>query len=158
MENGKNKKAPRPEVGINIQTEDDGKTIRYMQAGLMTRKGFTGLVTDFCGGGQYQDFYFMDGKEMPDTDYDMGSIEDTLEETIPGIIDAIYSIRDEYAITDKENWRFHANDRLTAILSIATKGRLFSAGVDIEPVTCGGGMTIFPDSPAYAYFGMGSGS
>ena len=61
--------------------EDIG--IRYIMIGKQDKKGFSGWISDYVGGGEFQDFYFADGEdvekdlyERKDGDYDNDDSEE----------------------------------------------------------------------------------
>jgi hypothetical protein len=46
----------------------DQPTHRYIACGIQNKRGFTGFVTDYSGGGNYQDEWLLNGKLLVDPD------------------------------------------------------------------------------------------
>lgn len=52
-------------VGMNVYLSN--KTARYIQVGIQNKKGFSGYIRDYVGGGEYQEFYFINGEIQEDS-------------------------------------------------------------------------------------------
>ncbi|MHC5020846.1 MAG: hypothetical protein ACYTGX_12190 [Planctomycetota bacterium] len=90
--------------------DDDGLgdelVVRYLQVGVVGPHGFTGLVTDYCGGGEWDDLYYFEDSpvEAEALDLDADASEDDLtaddyeaflNKRCPGLMDAIHDMRDD---------------------------------------------------------------
>lgn len=98
------------EVLFNILLEqrNDRLTARYYQIGILDEKGFSGLIRDYVGGGQFDEIIFIDGLsaaeflDEDDVDDDLG--EETLDEHKPGVLKAIEAFFDEHFETLDEGF------------------------------------------------------
>ena len=74
----------KSEMDVFVQLQEENKKeIRYLMIGKQGKKGFSGLIIDYVGGGQFQEFYFADGIDIEselydqtDGDYDNDEVTD----------------------------------------------------------------------------------
>lgn len=140
----KNKTKQVYSLGINIQMEEcKTDIVRYLQCGIEDKSGFTGHIWDYVGGAQYQDFYFLNGKNLdcyPDGEL-MGDDEavEMIEESHPGLMKKIEALESQYAVfTEHEGFFFRkATDLFKTKLKDVPDGMMFVEGVSFTPVTVG---------------------
>lgn len=130
-------------VGINIQI-DKIKGIRYVQAGIEKEGRFTGRVIDYAGGGVFETFYWLNGREITDRE-NYKEIEEKINRNYPGLMGKIYRLEDKYIDYNSCGWPV-PKKKLVEALKKGRPGYLFSTGAHLNPVTCSCGLTIFPDS------------
>lgn len=136
----------RYKLGLNIQTHDyrirkrGDVALRYIQCGIADAKGrFSGLISDYAGGGEQQDFYFLHGKNL-DAAVDMSYDEqaDKLNAEYPGLLDQIFARLRNYAIWDKENPNYIKGTEKFKKAYKAWKAAhpdwLFSRGANLKPI------------------------
>lgn len=132
-------------VGINVQSDNLG--VRYLQIGMEIKGKFTGKVVDYAGGGEYQTFYWLNGKEISDLDgeSDYDQMEEKVTKKYPGLVDTINQLECQYITYDDMGFPV-AKRKLLVGLKKTEPGYLFNAGAPLKAVTCSCGLTIFPDS------------
>ena len=74
--------------------------VRYLQVGVTGPHGFSGVVMDYCGGGEWDDLYYFEGEALePESigiedeeeadECGADEYEEWLEAKIPGLTDAV---------------------------------------------------------------------
>lgn len=128
--------------------EIDGKTaVRYYQVGIDNGDGFTGLVRDYVGGGEFGTFYFIDGEPAEeaaeDEDPDDDELEQLIDDRYPGIIEKIYAFLEEHVEEDD------ADESHVVLPSPELLGRFSDPGNEVVGNYDGiieVGNTTFPDA------------
>lgn len=140
-------------LGINVQAEgrvSGSERVRYVQIGITDKDGkFTGAIDDYAGGGIFQTYYFIDGMEIiDDGEMDFDDMERIIDQKYPGLVAEIYRVKAQY-VRYNDSFIPVSTEKLTRGLRRTPLGYLFSEGAVLTPITCGSGMTIFPDCESY---------
>ncbi len=84
--------------------------VRYYQVGVDEGDGFSGVVHDYVGGGEFQIFYFIDGAPAADLDevddpddLDDDALEELVEARHPGLMAAIGAFLDQQTRPDDDD-------------------------------------------------------
>ena len=136
------------DVFVQLQ-EENKKEIRYLMIGKQGKKGFSGLIMDYVGGGQFQEFYFADGIDIEselydqtDGDYDNEEVEDVfIDKKGKDFYNLIHETMDD--LVD------FGDDYQPILQKNPPKNKLAYNTGDITPITVG--MTIFEDESKGKY-------
>lgn len=116
----------------------DSPEIRYTSIGVNSKKGFDGLIIDYVGGGEYQEFHYINGNVLVNND---DSTEDQFHEEFSRIHGTNLLKRFNTVLDSDIKWNSDFNPVSSADLKI------FDGNVKIEnyPATPDPANTIFND-------------
>ena len=113
-------------LGLNFCTnisdgEEDEIYARYFQCGIEDKQGrFTGHIYDYVGGGEYMDFYFVNGELLGHNGEDPEVDSSWLDDDYPGLSIEIDSFESKFFIYEPDEGMsglFRLNERALDIVS-----------------------------------------
>jgi hypothetical protein len=122
-------------TGVGRWEDAHPLTHRYIACGIQNSKGFTGFVTDYAGGGSYQDEWFINGKPVPGDPGEM-SCEDPelhVDEVYPGLAKQINTEVSKIAKWDDAAEAYVADPKFVKLYRASVVGDdVYTKGVRIE--------------------------
>jgi hypothetical protein len=76
---------------VAIQDAVDPEVAAFCQVGVQIGGAFTGFVLTGVGGGEFQMFYYLDGKDLPSENEDDEN-QKIIEDKYPGLINQAYKV------------------------------------------------------------------
>ena len=134
-------------LGINIFGVDrnEKNDVRYIQCGYMDEDGFTGIISDYEGGGISNSVGFMNGKEVAeDEEAEINSEE--IYNDLDSNASEVYELFSKYFIMDKNYPGFYYLKNGKKDFSIKDgfdNVYTLNGGASLEPIKTSRGMSSF---------------
>jgi hypothetical protein len=109
-------------------------THRYIACGIQNKKGFTGFVTDYSGGGNYQDEWFLNGKLLVDPgEMSCEDPEARINQVYPGLPGQIWREIHKIAKWDDNAMAYTALPKFVKFYRAAVSGdEVYTKGAHID--------------------------